>query len=127
MSRKRHPDTTKRGKFTEVLEQMVDAIAAGYVAEFKDTPEEARTRAELAIGQIQAQAGGGGLYVAKGHLWHIDERHRRIYQRFTGGNHAQLAKEFDLTERQIYVIVERLRREEFERRQMRLFDQPLTE
>jgi len=122
MSRKRHIDTTKRGKFTEVLEQLAEAIAAGYVEEFKDTPEEARKRAELAMSRIQAEASGTGIYIAKGHLWHIDQQHRRIYKRFTGSNHAQLAREFGLTERQIYSIVAAVGREEFERKQIGLFE-----
>lgn len=121
MSKKR-PDTAKRGKFTEVLEQLAADIASGYVEEFKDTPEEARKRAELAMSRIQTQAGGGGLYVGKGHLWFVDERHQRIYRRFNGANHAQLAREFGLTERQIYTIVERVGREEFLRKQGNLFD-----
>lgn len=127
MSRKRHPDTAKRGKFTEILEQLVLSIAAGFVEEFKLPPEAARKQAEFAMGVIQSNAGGSGIYIGKGHLWAITEKHRRIYHRFTGANHLQLAREFDLTERQIYVIVERCQQEEFERRQMRLFDQPLTE
>jgi len=122
MSRKRKIDMSKRGKFTEVLEQLAAAIAAGYVEEFKDTPDNARKRANLAIHRIQAEASGTGIYIAKGHLWHIDQLHRRIYARFTGNNHAALAREFDLTERQIYSIVAAVAQEEFERKQCKLFD-----
>jgi Mor family transcriptional regulator len=121
MSRKHHQDRARRGKFGGVLEQFVVAIADGYVQEFKDDPEAARQRANFAMSVIQSNAGGAGIYIGKGHLWHISEVHRRIYSRFTGNNHAQLAREFNLTERQIYNIIAAVGDEEFERRQGKLF------
>lgn len=120
MSRKR-PDPARRGKYSEELEQIVADIATGYVQEFRDTPEVARKRAEMAMGRIQSQSAGCGLYISKGHLWYVDETHRRIYRRFTGANHKQLALEFGLSERQIYTIIERVGQEEFDRRQGKLF------
>jgi len=126
MSRKtRRVDTTKRGKFTEVLEQFAAAIAEGYVAEFQDTPDAAKTRANFAIGVIQTHAKGTAIYIGQGHLWHVSELHRRIYRRFNGTNHAQLAHEFDLSERQIYNIIAAVEAEEFKRRQPDLFEQTL--
>jgi Mor family transcriptional regulator len=119
---KRQIDTVKRGKFTEILEQLVAGIAAGFIEEFKDAAEVARKRAELAMSRIQAEASGTGIYIAKGHLWFIGEKHRRIYRRFTGSNHAALAREFDLTERQIYSIIAMVGAEEFERKQCKLFE-----
>jgi Mor family transcriptional regulator len=122
MARKPARDTSKRGKFTEVLEQLVVGIASGYIEEWKDSPEDARKRAELAMSRIQAEASGTGIYIAKGHLWHISEKHRRIYRRFTGSNHALLAREFNLTERQIYSIIAMVGEEEFNKKQCRLFE-----
>lgn len=121
MARKRQIDMTKRGKFTEVLEQLVTAIAEGLTEEFGDAPDLARKRAEMAMDRIQAQASGTGIYIAKGHLWHVSEKHRRIYRRFTGSNHAQLAREFDLTERMIYNIIAAVGQEEFDKKQQKLF------
>ena len=122
MPRKRQIDTTKRGKYTEVLEQLVAGIATGFIEEYKDSAEDARKRAELAMSKIQAEASGTGIYIAKGHLWHISEKHRRIYRRFTGSNHAQLAREFDLTERQVYSIIAAVGQEEFDKKQGKLFE-----
>jgi Mor family transcriptional regulator len=124
MSRKRkNVDTAKRGKFTELLEQLAVSIAEGYVEEFKLDPALARQLADLAMGIIQDNAGGGGIYVGKGHLWAVTQLHWRIYSRFTGDNHFALAQEFDKSERQIYTIVERCREIEFKRRQPDLFEQ----
>lgn len=122
MAKKQPIDTAKRGKYTEVLEQLVEGIAAGFIEEYKDSTEDARTRAELAMSRIQAEASGTGIYIAKGHLWHISEKHRRIFRRFSGNNHAQLAREFDLSERQVYSIIAAVGREEFDKRQCKLFE-----
>lgn len=110
----------KRGKFSALLAELAGRIAVGYVEELKMTPEDAKRAADLAMEMIRNHAGGGALYIAKGHLWAITEKHRRIYRRFTGANHAQLAREFDLTERQIYSIVAAVGEEEFQRRQCKL-------
>ena len=112
---------SNRVKISDILEQLVASIAEGYIAEFKDSATDARRRAELAISRIQAEAAGTAVYIAKGHLWFVGEKHRRIYRRFNGSNHAQLAREFDLTVRQIYAIVEMMRREKSEKQQLKLF------
>lgn len=111
----------KRGKFSSLLVELTEQIAVGFQEELKMSPEDARRAAELAMEMIKDHAGGGAIYIAKGHLHAITEKHRRIHRRFTGANHAQLAREFGLTERQIYTIVERVGREEFERKQIKLF------
>lgn len=115
------PESSKRSKYTEILEQIVVSITTGFMEEYKDTPDVARKRAELAMSRIQAEASGTGIYIAKGHLWHINQQHREIYRQFTGNNHAALAKVWDKTERQIYSIVAAVGLEEFERKQQRLF------
>lgn len=121
MARKQTVDSAKRGKYTEVLVQLINSIADGLVEEFGYTPEEASLRALFVMDKIQAEASGTGIYIAKGHLWYISEKHRRIYRRFTGANHAALAKEFGLTERQIYSIIAAVGREEFDKKQQKLF------
>ncbi|NVO00012.1 MAG: hypothetical protein HXX17_11855 [Geobacteraceae bacterium] len=123
MSRKsRRVDTVKRGKFNEILEQAMLSTAETLVAEFKLLPDLAKDIAACAMGCFQRHTGGTGVYVSKGHLWFIDETHRHIYSRFTGSNHAQLAREFNLTERQIYNIIAAIGEQEFQRRQPNLFE-----
>lgn len=111
----------KRGKYTGMLMEWLEEITAVYMADLKMTPDNARSAAELALATIQAHSAGCASYIAKGHLWAVTEKHRRIYRRFTGANHGQLAREFGLTERQVYTIIERVGREEFERKQIKLF------
>lgn len=106
-----------RGKYGELLGQIICRIAAGLEKEMKLPPDQARRAAELAIEMMREETQGGGIYISKGHLWAVTEKHRRIYRRFTGANHAQLAREFGLSERQIYDIIRRVGEEEFKRRQ----------
>ena len=58
-------------------------------------------------------------YWGRRHL--VDDRDRKIYSELKDGNYAALAKKHKMTERQIYNIVNRVRREDFERTQMKLF------
>ncbi len=69
---------------------------------------------------LRAEIGGSQPYLSKGVQYNLSERDRRILAKFNGHNHDALAREFNLTPRQIYTIVERRAREEFERRQGRL-------
>lgn len=117
------PQSAKRGKFSEYLEGILAQIRDGFIAELKMEPGRARQAAEIAVEMIRENAGGGILYIAKGHLWAVTERHRTIYRRFNGHNHYELSQEFGLSERQIYTIVERCQQEEFGKKQMTLFDQ----
>lgn len=122
MARKAVVDNEKRGKFSQLLAELGDHIVAGYMEELKMPPEDAKRAADMALEVIRAHAGGGALYIAKGHLYAVTEKHRRIYRRFSGANHAALAREFDLTERQIYSIIAMVGQEEFDRKQCKLFE-----
>lgn len=113
----------KRGKFTEVLEEILAQICKAYIDELKMDPVKARAAAEMALEMFRDSAGGGTLYISKGHLWAVTENHRKIFRRFNGSNHFQLAQEFDISERQIYTIVARCQQEEFNRKQLGLFSE----
>ena len=121
MARKTVVDNEKRGKFSQLLVELGEQITTGYMEELKMKAEDAKRAADMALEVIRAHAGGGALYIAKGHLFAVTEKHRRIYRRFSGVNHAQLAREFDLTERQIYSIIAMVGQEEFEKKQQKLF------
>jgi Mor family transcriptional regulator len=123
MVNKRKIDTSKRGKFTEILQQVIDDGSNEIVKELKLASEIALKASEIVIGKLQEIAGGEGFYVGKAHLWTVTEKHRRIYRRFTGANHRELAHEFGLSVRRIYSIIERVGEEEFDRKQCKLFDE----
>jgi Mor family transcriptional regulator len=81
-------------------------------------PDAERVARKLAdrIGETWA---GCQPYIGKGAV--LDKRDLEIVSRFNGANHACLAREYELTERQIYNIIARVRSEEIRRRQVPLF------
>lgn len=111
----------KRSKYTELLIGLMEQIREGFIAELKMNPDDAKKAAEIAIEMIREHAGGGLLYIGKGHLFAVTEKHWRIYNKFSGANHTQLAREFGVTERHIYSIIERCQGEVFEKSQLKLF------
>ncbi len=68
---------------------------------------------------VNTELAGQQAYFPRRHL--VSQRDRQIYREYNGTNHAALAKKYDMTERQIYNIVARIRQEEFERNQLGLF------
>lgn len=81
-----------------------------------DDAQAAALALELTEG-LRAEIGGSQPYLAKGVAYELSERDRQILAKFNGNNHDALAREFDLTPRQIYSILERRIREEVARRQ----------
>lgn len=68
---------------------------------------------------VNTELAGQQAYFPRRHL--VSQRDRQIYREFNGDNHSQLAKKYNMTDRQIYNIVARIRREDFERNQLGLF------
>lgn len=52
--------------------------------------------------------GGEALYIVKAETIAQDYRNKRITEKFNGGNYKELAKEFDLSERYVRKIVNRM-------------------
>jgi Mor family transcriptional regulator len=69
--------------------------------------------------------GGDQMYIPNGLSLQLGKRDLEIYADFDGSNHFVLAKKYELTVRQIYSIVDKVRREDFGKRQLGLlFDAP---
>lgn len=102
----------------EIAQDVTDALIAGDVA-----PELARAAALRAADNVRERHGGEQLYIGKGQALLIGDRDREIWRKYDGTNHRGLAKEYNLTVRQIYNVVARVREEEFNRRQLGLFSE----
>ena len=97
---------------TVVTEQLIaDGIA----------PERARKIALQSAERLRQHFGGERIYIPTGLALLLTERDRQIWREFTGRNTLALAKKFKLTPRRIDAIIARVRQEEFESRQMRMF------
>ncbi len=74
----------------------------------------------LSLVQLQVLAndmGGFGVYIAKGVMIHISERYNEIFDKFTGHNHDQLAREYGLTPMRIYQILKQVQLARFKKLQ----------
>ena len=64
---------------------------------------------------------GINQYLSKGCAYEIEKRDIEMYEKFDGKNYKALAKEFNITERQVYTRLDIIREEEFKRKQPSLF------
>lgn len=100
--------------------QIVSDLAAVFAEFFQERKiDDPKTLAWDTAVLVSKELAGQQPYWGRRHL--ISERDMRIYKQFTGSNYATLAKDHNLTERQIYNIVGRCQQEEFERNQLKLF------
>lgn len=75
------------------------------------------------VERLRLHWGGADLYLPKATLWALGRRDAEIYSKFKGNNVAALAREYSLTERQIYAIIARCRREHLDRTQFKMFSE----
>ncbi|MEW6670209.1 MAG: Mor transcription activator family protein [Thermodesulfobacteriota bacterium] len=106
-------------RYPEILTDLADRAAELLEQEARLPRKEAERIAKKLADRIGHDWAGSQPYVGRGAV--IIERDREIYRRFDGNNHRILALEHNLTERQIYNIVSRVRQEEYSRRQIKLF------
>lgn len=75
--------------------------------------------ASLAL-ELSGAWGGSSAYIPR--ALELSERHRAIYEAFTGRNYLALARQFKLSERMVRIIVARGRMADLQTRQSTLFD-----
>ncbi|EBT6969480.1 DNA-binding protein [Salmonella enterica subsp. enterica serovar Poona] len=79
------------------------------------------------IGQATANRmmqvwGGQNVYFPMGMVWKVSQRDREIFHEFDGRNHHELARKFGVSLQWVYSVVKRIRKEELDRMQGKLFD-----
>jgi len=65
--------------------------------------------------------GGQNIYFPMGLSWQLSRRDRQIYDEFTGSNHSELVRKYNVSLQWVYKIVKTVGREELARRQGDLF------
>ncbi|STZ74810.1 Mor transcription activator family protein [Bergeriella denitrificans] len=105
----------------ELMVDLEEQIAACLVSVSNTDRQTARITARQVSAHISKHWGGQLLYIPKNHLGKLDERDAEIWRRFDGKNHAELAREFDLTMQQIYKIVRDAAAHHRAKRQIDLF------
>lgn len=96
------PEIMKPGQ--ELLSDLADMIANRL--ESRSIPEsEARHIAESIAMDMAGHWGGQLIYFPKGTHIILSKRDQEIYARFTGNNHKDLAREYNVCVQRIYTII----------------------
>ena len=109
-------------RYPVVLKDLIEKGAEAIVSRLGISQHDARLAAFLLVEIIRKDWAGTNLYLAKGLSHDILQRDREMYAKFTGANHAELAREYNLTVRHVYERLALVGEEEFKRRQPGLFE-----
>ena len=107
-------------KYPEILVDLRDNLTE-ILIEGGAEPIQAKDFAFAAAEKIRKKWQGLAVYIPKGRDWELSQRDMEIWRRFNGDNRHLLCREFEITEQRLYQIVARVRAEEIERRQLKLF------
>ncbi|EOD4106629.1 Mor transcription activator family protein [Yersinia enterocolitica] len=77
---------------------------------------------EAVANRMMQAWGGQNVYFPMGMVWKVSQRDREIFLEFDGRNHHELARKFGVSLQWIYSVVKRVKREELDRMQGKLFD-----
>lgn len=110
-----------RRKSSELLNQIVATGSALLVERLGVTEAVATEVARDYAHEIARIFGGQLFYFPKDIALKLTRRDRKLFQEFTGANHEELARRYDMSVIHIYRIIDRVRREELARVQGKLF------
>lgn len=119
LERLQDPEILK--KWPQGLTDMLMVIEAAH-RRAGDNEEIARARAFRAVRALAQFAGGRSFYVPKGDQLDRALRDREIWERHDGTNIGELARQYHLTEVQIYSIIAEQRKLARARVQQELFE-----
>lgn len=108
-----------RADCSEMLDDIATKVSAMFLATppaARPTQEEAHTAAaefgRRVADMLAEDWGGTSVYIPKDELRRLRKRNSRIYNEFNGGNVADIARKYGISEQRVYVILkeERQRR-----------------
>ena len=85
----------------QLIADLADKVAAAVAKRGLDPEAAAQIGVEVAD-QMRADWGGQAIYFAKGMAIDISRRDLEIWEKFNGKNHAELAREYNLSVIHIY-------------------------
>jgi Mor family transcriptional regulator len=106
--------------YPELLADLADQVALN-LRENGIELEKAADIGFAAAEHVRKHWSGQSLYLPKGDHYDISRRDIEIFEKFSGTNHDQLAREYNLTVMRIYQIVKAVRAEMVRKRQGALF------
>lgn len=105
---------------TDLLIDLSDNLAQLVRKEFGISPDRAVTFGKTAAGWLADHWGGQIVYIPKDAAGRQRTMYLQMYEEFTGDNHAELARKYDISVQHVYRIV-RLIRAERQQKQYPLF------
>ena len=111
-----------RSKGPELLVELAQHTSET-VREIIDIEPAVADQIGQAVANRMMQAWGGqNVYFPMGMVWKVSQRDREIFLEFDGRNHHELARKFGVSLQWVYSVVKRVRKEELDRMQGKLFD-----
>jgi len=84
--------------------------------------ETARTIAHIVAETLRKSWGGMQIYICKGHEYELSHRDLEIWAEFTGRNHHDLCRKYDMSLQRLYRIIAVQRQQALKERQGDLFE-----
>ena len=94
----------------ELLQDLQLRLSAA-LQEYGFSPNAASSAASQIVREMAHAWGGLNVYFPKGSYFKAQERDLQIYNDFTGANHGELAKKYDVTVQYVYKAVAHCRAE----------------
>lgn len=117
-----------RSKGPELLVELAQHTANILSEIIEIDPVLADQIGEAVANRMMQVWGGQNVYFPMGLVWRVSMRDREIFNEFNGKNHHELARKFGVSVQWIYSVVKRVRKEELDRLQGKLFnDEPESE
>ena len=105
----------------ELIKDLAGTVAYVAVKHYEMTPEAAnKLGIDIALAFAE-QAGGTQVYIPITLSVKISSRDIKMYERFDGSNHLQLAREYGCSVAWVYSIVKRVQKSEQDKNQPKLF------
>jgi Mor family transcriptional regulator len=101
-----------------LLETLVALVADEAVRVLGAKSDVAGLLGDEVAARFSSEFGGGLIYLPKGRVFRSSRMRRQIWEAFTGANHAELARQFDVSLPYIYSVLAKEReRDRAERQQ----------
>ena len=110
-------------KASETLKLLREIITEKFVETYAMTVREASDKALSAVAAIQEHFRGDAIYIAVGNSERLEKRDLEMWEAFDGSNYAALGLKYDMTERQVYTRIKKIRPVALARLQGSLFDE----
>ncbi|MDX5630371.1 MULTISPECIES: Mor transcription activator family protein [unclassified Brenneria] len=111
-----------RSKGPELLVELAQHTASTIKEVVEIDTDIADQIGEAVANRMMQVWGGQNVYFPMGMAWKVSQRDLEIFHKFNGRNHHELARKFGVSLQWVYSVVKRVRKEELDRMQGKLFD-----